>query len=68
MQDHFQCQCYPKWAGTHCERPQRIEPFEIPKPKQASHYNNVYDAVHDGDFDLGSNICPTSIYGKEKER
>ncbi|XP_039214624.1 hyaluronidase-3 [Crotalus tigris] len=67
-QDHFQCHCYPKWAGTHCERPQMIEPFKKPKHNQASQYNNVYDTVHDGDFDLGSNICPTSIYGKETER
>ncbi|XP_015672862.1 hyaluronidase-3 [Protobothrops mucrosquamatus] len=67
-QDHFQCHCYPKWAGTHCERPQMIEPFKKPKHNQAPRYNNVYDAVHDGDFELGSNICPTSIYGKETER
>ncbi|KAM6470318.1 hyaluronidase-3 [Liasis olivaceus] len=60
--EHFHCHCYPEWAGTQCERPQWIEPFDKPKHNRASQYNNVYDAKYDSDIS-GSNICPASIYG-----
>ncbi|XP_042304905.1 hyaluronidase-3 [Sceloporus undulatus] len=59
--ESFQCHCYPEWTGAWCERQQWTEPVKGPECNRVSQYYDIYDAEHDSNVIMSSNICPPSI-------